>query len=140
MIISIIMFLGFILMYFLLKTTKDIAPKKETFKLVANKNSEALSFIVTYIVPFAVHFISINDWLSFAILFLIIGYLYLDTSLFCINPLLKIFFKYNVYLVEQDNRDFYLLSKKSYFKSGVYTLQIVPLTDSLIVEVKENGN
>ena len=133
-----IILIGFPFIFVLLRAIKDVAPRKEQFRLIANKNSEILNFIITYIIPFAMHFHSINDWLSFGLLFFIIAYLYLDTPIFCINPLLKIIFRYNIYLVEQNNKEYYLLSKRSYFRNGYYALNIVPLTTSLIMEAEES--
>lgn len=134
--VAIMIAMGVIPTFILIKLIEGIAPRKGTFRLIKSKNPEMLAFIVTYIVPFSIRFSRINDALSFIILFSIIIYLYFNTSLFSVNPSLKLFFKYNIYLVEGNNRVYYLLSKKTYFKTTKYTLSIVPLTDNLIMEVR----
>lgn len=130
---SILVLLGFISTKILFSTVHSVAPRNETLNIIANKNSDALSFIVTYILPFGVTFSSLNNWIAFGILFSIIFYLYIESSLFRINPLLKIFFKYNIYSVSLNNEEFFLLSKKDYVQGKIET-NVVYLTSCLMVE------
>ncbi|NTW34336.1 MAG: hypothetical protein HGB12_17240 [Bacteroidetes bacterium] len=70
-----------------------------TVKDVKNKNSEAIGYIATYIIPFL--FQSFNGWYEcFSILFLltVIYKIYINSSLILINPLLS--FKYAIYEIE----------------------------------------
>src|ERR1035437_6875706 len=58
---------------------------------VVSKDSEAMSYIVTYLLPFLdLHF---NDWATAAsllILFVTIGLLYVNSSMIHINPMLNL--------------------------------------------------
>lgn len=66
---------------------------------IRNKNSEAISYIATYIIPFA--FVELNNWfdlLSILFLILIIYRIYINSSLILINPILG--FKYSLYEIE----------------------------------------
>jgi hypothetical protein len=70
-----------------------------------NKNSEAISYIATYIIPFA--FVELNNWFDlFSILFLIliIYRIYINSSLILINPILG--FKYSLYEIEYLEKQF----------------------------------
>ncbi len=130
--------LGIISIFLLIKTIKSIAPKTVKIRFISNKNAETLSFIVTYVIPFGITFTTLNSRIAFGILFAIIFYLYLDTSLFCINPLLKIIFNYNIYLINIRKREYYLLSKKDHL-NGNATINMVFLTKNLAME-DENEN
>ncbi|QUF65357.1 hypothetical protein [Bacillus atrophaeus] len=72
---------------------------------VNSKGSEALNYIVTYIIPF----ISFNSNITnsegdfniptifaFLVLFLVIGYLYMHNNLYHINPVLSLFYDINI--------------------------------------------
>jgi len=105
---------GFILVVLLFKTIKSIVPSEEKITITELKNSEYLSFLVTYILPFLVDLTDIRIIISFSILLILVVYLYIDTLLFCINPLLKIFFKFNLYQVTMGDKKYYLISKNKH--------------------------
>ncbi|OSZ82095.1 hypothetical protein CAP35_02150 [Chitinophagaceae bacterium IBVUCB1] len=75
-----------------------------TVKEVTNKNSEAIGYIATYIIPFL--FQSFSGWYEcFSVLFLlvVIYRIYINSSLLLINPLLS--FKYAIYEIEYSAKD-----------------------------------
>lgn len=130
---------GYISVKTLFIYVSKIAPHNEEIEIIAEKNSEILNFIVTYILPLCLPLVDINGDLmlnsiiSLTILLLLIYYLYIDTSLFCINPLLKIIFNYNVYEVEIDNNNYFLLSKSKYSRKQKF-VQVKKLTSNLLIE------
>jgi len=131
--ISSIIILGFALIFLLVHTIKSVTPSQEKIIINENKNSEYLGFLVTYLIPFLVSFSGIREIISFSVLFILIAYLYLDTSLFGINPLLKIFFRYNIYNVSLGKTDYFLLSKIKH-KRGEKNLNIKKLGDNILIE------
>lgn len=143
LVLLIILFLSsYIPTKILFKEIASIAPRLEEINIISEKNSETLSFIVTYIIPFCIPLtkanneINLNNLFSLIILFSIIYYLYIETSLFCINPLLKILLKYNIYEVESQNKKYFLLSKKVH-SNRVKTIMIKELSKNLLVEEDE---
>ncbi|WLR41843.1 hypothetical protein LC087_13465 [Bacillus carboniphilus] len=85
-----------------LKATPNFPIKLD---MVYSKGSEALNYIVTYIIPF----ISFNSNITnsdgdfniptifaFLVLFLVIGYLYMHNNLYHINPVLSLFYDINI--------------------------------------------
>lgn len=109
---ALLVIIGFGLVCTILKLISEVVPSQEKFEILENKNSEYLGFLVTYILPFLVSFSTINQIFSFSLLMLLVAYLYIDTSLFCVNPFLKLFFKYNIYEVEFEKQKFYYLTQK----------------------------
>ncbi len=124
---------SFFLTFSLLKTIEDVTPSTEKITVEEMKNTDYLSFIVTYVIPFLVDLSGIKEIVSFAILFLIIAYLYMDTSLFCVNPLLKIFFRYNIYNVSLNEQKYYLLSKKNYNKGETASIPVKRLDKYILL-------
>lgn len=106
--------IGFSSVSLLLSTVQSVTPREEKVNLVQSKNSEYLGFLVTYILPFVISFSNVREIISFALLFVLIGTLYTETSLFAVNPLLKIFYGYNIYEVSLTGNRYFLLSKKKY--------------------------
>jgi hypothetical protein len=125
--------IGFIFVGLLIKTIKSVVSSEERIEIKELKNSEYLSFLVTYILPFLITFEGVRQVVSSALLFILIAYLYIETSLFCINPLLKIFFRYNVYEVNMGKQKYFLLSKNKH-KEGIINLEIKRVGDNFLLE------
>lgn len=123
-VVAILVVSSFLLTFLLMITVKDVTPSTEKITVDEMKNTDYLSFIVTYVIPFLVDLSGVKEIVSFAILFLIIAYLYMDTSLFSVNPLLKIFFRYNIYNVSLNEQKYYLLSKENYNKGETVSIPV----------------
>jgi len=122
------------LVYVLIRSIKKVVPSEENINIIELKNSEFLTFIVTYLVPFFGFDLDVPTIISSIIIFLIIGYIYVDTSLFCVNPLLKLIFGYNLYEVMINANKSYLLSK-SKLAHGEHSLKLNGLGESIYIEV-----
>lgn len=90
-----------------------------TVKDVKNKNSEAIGYIATYIIPFL--FQSFTGWyecLSVLFLMAIIFRIYINSSLLLINPLLS--FKFAIYEIEYEenkkNKNGLIISRNKYLQ------------------------
>lgn len=90
-----------------------------TVKDVKNKNSEAIGYIATYIIPFL--FQSFTGWyecLSVLFLMAIIYRIYINSSLLLINPLLS--FKFAIYEIEYEenrkNKNGLIISRNKYLQ------------------------
>ncbi|MEM4335412.1 MAG: hypothetical protein QXY61_00225 [Candidatus Anstonellales archaeon] len=125
---------GFILVTLLFKTIQSVVPSEEKITITELKNSEYLSFLVTNILPFILDDLSgIRDIISFSILLVLVAYLYIDTSLFCVNPLLKIFFRFNLYHVMMGDRRYYLISKNKH-KMISSKLSVKRIGEDILIE------
>lgn len=72
-------------------------------KDVKNKNSEAIGYIATYIIPFL--FQDINNWyetVSIFFLLLVIYRIYINSSLLLINPILSL--RFSIYEIEYEEK------------------------------------
>jgi len=128
-----------ILVWQLIQSIKTIIPSEENISIVELKNSEFLTFIVTYLVPFFGFDLDIPTLVSSILIFFIIGYIYVDTSLFCVNPLLKLIYGYNLYeIIITSDKDYsnkaYLLSK-SKLMHGKHGLKLNTLGENIYIEV-----
>jgi len=121
------------LCHLIIKSVREIVPEKELVCIIEPKNSEYLAFIVTYLIPILVVGIDIPTIISIVIIFIIISIIYIDSSLFCINPLLKIIFRYNIYEIEISKKRSYLLSKRRLYSTEM-NLNIKQLGDGVYID------
>lgn len=119
--IAVIVF--FVVLYFIFKhlvkkiidKLEYLAPREIEVKIKSEKNTEMLGFLLTYIVPFCITFENgLYDLFAFCLLFTLILYAYVKSSLFCINPLLNYSFGYNIYEIEMHNSDGFLLTTRKH--------------------------
>lgn len=80
---------------------------------IENKNSETITYLFTYIIPFIFQDLSqLDNVVSIIVLILITYFLYVDSTLIIINPILTIF-KYSIYNIEyEDKKEDKLIKKK----------------------------
>lgn len=127
---SIVGFIGYRL------TLKNIEQNSEngvpvTIKDVKNKNSEAIGYIATYIIPFL--FQRFDGWyecLSVLFLMVIIYRIYIHSSLILINPLLSV--RFAIYEVEYSENN-----KK---KNGMIISRNKSLQDDEKIKIYEIGH
>lgn len=123
-----------LLLFFpLLKSINSLAPSEEEIDILSNNNSEILGFIFTYIFPFLITFANINSIIAFAILIMMVFLIYVQTSIFSVNPLLNLLFGYSIYEVRHKNKKYFLLSRNRY-SSGKFNIRIKQLDLEVLIE------
>lgn len=106
-------------------------PREIEVQIKSEKNTEMLGFLLTYIVPFCITFENgLYDFFAFCLLFTLILYVYIKTSLFCINPLLNYSFGYNIYEIEMHNVDGFMLTTRKH-RNVSKSVRIYKITDNL---------
>lgn len=97
----------------------DLAPHSLTVKSATSKDGDAMSYIVTYIFPFLDA--PLNDVAkaaSLALMFLVLGILYVNSNLIYTNPILNLC-GYHVFQIETaDGKVSALITRRSYIPSG----------------------
>lgn len=136
--------LSFILVHILIRDLKRY--KDEAFQVtVVKANSVNYQYILTYFSAYIFPFITLNlsslaGILQFIVLWLLIGYLYVKNNLIYINPLLNIFYKYNVYETKMEYTDEdrtitfdgILLSKQE--KAEIVKAKVIKESEGLYIE------
>lgn len=120
--------------------------KEESFQVKATKVENVnYQYVITYFSSYIFPFITINlstvaGILQFAVLWSLIGYIYVKNNLVYINPTLNIFFKYNIYEADMEYEDgdenitfsAILLSKKE--KNSIKKMQVIQESEGLYIE------
>lgn len=89
----------FLLLNKMLKGTEDLKKTKVTVKNIKDVgHAQITNYFAGYILPFiTLDLTSITGLLVFIFLGSVIGYIYIHYELFYINPIISIFFDYNIY-------------------------------------------
>lgn len=114
------------------------SPKIEN---IQKKDSDVMAYIVTYLIPFlGIEFNNTLLTLSFILFITLVGYIYITSDLFYINPIFNVF-KYHIYEIEVKDK-----TKKSIFKILISyrkdnivgnVLSIINLEDNIYLEIKK---
>ncbi len=103
-----------------------------TIKDVKNRNSESISYIGTYIIPFLFQsYSTFYELFAISFLLFVIYKIYINSSLLLINPLLNI--KYSIYEID-------FLDKEKINKSGMVITQRKNLEEENIIKIVKIGH
>jgi hypothetical protein len=89
--------------------TLRLNPTHLTAERVSDKDSEIMSYIATYLMPFLTDFS--KPWIDLlpqGIFFFVIGFLYVSSNMIYINPTLT-FLRYHVFEIETEGEDVYTI-------------------------------
>ena len=111
-------------------------PVVEKIAKIQRKDTEVIAYLFTYIFPFLqLNFSDIINLLSLGIFFVILGIIYINSSMICINPTLNLI-GYHLYEIEnpEGNSRTLLSRNKRILKNS--ELKVIEIGDDLMV-VKE---
>lgn len=119
-----------------LRLAKKLASHSIVAATVSSRDGEAMSYIVTYLLPFLnVNFADLQDTTSLAILLFVIGVVYINSNMIHINPILNLR-GYHIFEVHSDDGKISaLICKRQYIRNGS-SLSVVSLGDYLLLEKK----
>ncbi|WP_039241065.1 hypothetical protein [Clostridium botulinum] len=121
----------------------------ETFTIkilkINNLNYEyVLTYFSAYIFPFiTLNLNTISGLCQFLILWILIGYVYIKNNLFYINPIINIFFKYNIYKMDFSymdeeeiiKKDIILFTQTDKYKLENRNINVIKENSELYIEL-----
>jgi len=103
---------------------------------VIRRDGEAMSYIVTYLVPFlAAPFGSLEEGIGLGIFFIMLAVLYVNSDMIHINPMLNLV-GYHVYEIELANGEVRSLIARRRVRRG-QQVSVVSASTDVMLEVKE---
>jgi hypothetical protein len=84
------------------------------------KNEATTSYLISYVLPF-MSFPIQGEWnqiAAFSIFFIVLGYLYINSNMIFINPLLSLA-GFHIFNVTNDKGDTYVVLTREYFRKGM---------------------
>jgi hypothetical protein len=115
-------------------SARALAPIKIVVEHARHRDTDAISYVVTYLIPFAgfeAH--TLRTRISLAIFLLIIGILYVRAHLFYVNPLLTVV-GFRLFEVETDSGRILLVISRRKFIGARSNLSLCTLSDYVFLE------
>lgn len=121
-------------LFIYMRVARRLAAHDVATKRVNPRSGDALAYIVTYLIPFlSVDLIGLRNALSLVLLILLIGFLYINSTMLYVNPVLNLF-GYRTFEVEsEDGKVSALLTRRNYIAAGE-TLRVRSLADYILLE------
>jgi len=117
-----------------LKTAARMSVDRVVVEKISGKDTEAMSYIVTYLIPFLdIKIDEPSNFISLLILFMVVAVVYVHSNLIYINPTLNIL-KYHLFEIEiEGGKTAALLSKRSFVERGS-NISVISLGDQIFLE------
>lgn len=117
--LAVVAVISVIVLFVFLHSARKLAPDKVAVSSVVSRDGDAMSYIVTYLLPFlAVKLSDIADVTSLGIVLFVIGLLYVNSNMIYTNPILNIA-GYHVFEIQDgDGKTTALICKRSYVRVG----------------------
>ena len=117
-----------------LAVARSLAPHEVTVQQATSKDSEAMSYVITYLLPFlGLDSSDGSDQISLAIFLFMLAALYISSNLIHMNPMLSLF-RYRILEIDSlDGKRSILLTKRVHIRPETKLL-VVPLSESIILE------
>lgn len=134
-IFSAISLLSLLVLYAFIHTSKSIEPSTVVVKQHIARDGDAMSYIVTYLVPFLdVKFTELDNVIGLGIIFLVLGILYVNSNMVYMNPVLNLVGFHIFDTRTGDDRPMVIITRRSFLASNAQ-LQVVLFGDYAGLEV-----
>jgi hypothetical protein len=128
--------LSVVVLFVFLNTAQRLAADKIKVDSVVSRDGDAMSYIVTYLLPFlAVKLNDIIDVASLGIVLLVIAILYVNSNMIYTNPVLNIAGYHIFEIQDADGKTTALVSKRAYVRTGS-EINVISAGDYVLLEKK----
>jgi hypothetical protein len=132
--LAIVGVLSVVVLFAFLHTAHKLSASKVRVASVISRDGDAMSYIVTYLLPFlAVKLNDPTDLISLGIVFAVIGLLYVNSNMIHTNPVLNIV-GYHIFEIEDsDGKTTALVCKRSYIRTDS-EIDAISIGDYVLLE------
>lgn len=111
-----------------------LAPHGVDVKAVTSRDGDAMSYIVTYLLPFLdARFSGTKDTVSLAVVLFILGVLYVNSNMIYTNPVLNLIGFHIFDIEDQNGKRSALITRRGYVRTGAL-LSASSLGDYVLLE------
>jgi hypothetical protein len=118
------------------KILPDRAPIQTTIATQKSRDSEVMSYVASYIIPFVTFpFTSWQQVVAMIVFITVLCLLYVNSDMLCINPMLNLF-RYRVYeiTVEQSAETYALITRRQHRLKHGDTIRVVDAGTGIFLE------
>jgi hypothetical protein len=126
-----------LVLFAFIQTGKKLASSKIVIKEHVARDGDAMSYIVTYLVPFLdIKFTEFENVIGLGIIFFVLGILYVNSNMIYMNPVLNLVGLHIFDTRTSDDRPLVLITRRSFLPSDVQ-LPVALFGDYAGLEVKQ---
>jgi len=134
--ITCIAVLSVMVLFIFLRLVGRLSPEKILVESVDSRDGDAMSYIVTYLLPFlAVNLNDVMDAGSLGIVLTVIAVLYVNSNMIYTNPVLNLAGFHIFEIHDAEGKTSALISKRAYLRTGI-EIQGVSVGDYVLLEKK----
>lgn len=125
-----------LVLFVFLRIAQKLAADRIKVDSVASRDGDAMSYIVTYLLPFlAVKLNDVTDVGSLGMVLVVIAILYVNSNMIYTNPVLNVA-GYHVFEIhDADGKTTALICKRAYIRTGS-EIDVISLGDYVLLEKK----
>lgn len=127
--------LSIIILLFFLRVARRLGRNVVTIERATAKDGDAMSYIVTYLIPFLdIKLDEPSSYGALLLLFFVVGVLYVNSNMIYINPMLNLFGYHIFEIDDKDGKASAIISRKDYVDRGAQ-INVVSLGNQVVMEV-----
>jgi hypothetical protein len=125
-----------LVLFVFLRIAQTFAADRIKVDSVASRDGDAMSYIVTYLLPFlAVNLSDMTDVASLGTVLLVIAVLYVNSNMIYTNPVLNIVGYHIFEILDADGKTTALICKRAYIRTGS-EISVISVGDYVLLEKK----
>lgn len=134
--IAVVAVLSVVVLFVFLRSVQKLASDKITVDSVVSRDGDAMSYIVTYLLPFlGVKLNDVTDAASLGIVLVVIAILYVNSNMIYTNPVLNIAGYHIFEIQDADGKTTALICKRAYVRMGS-EINVIAVGDYVLLEKK----
>jgi len=133
---AVVAVLSVVVLFVFLRIVQKMAVDTISVNSVVSRDGDAMSYIVTYLLPFlAVKLNDVMDAGSLGIVLLVIAILYVNSNMIYTNPVLNIAGYHIFEIHDADGKTTALICKRAYIRTGA-EIDVISVGDYVLLEKK----
>jgi hypothetical protein len=134
--IAVVAVLSVVVLFVFLRSAQRLASDKISVDSVVSRDGDAMSYIVTYLLPFlAVKLNDVTDAASLGLVLFVIAILYVNSNMIYTNPVLNIAGYHIFEIQDADGKTTALICKRAYVRMGS-EINVISVGDYVLLEKK----
>lgn len=134
--LPIVAVLSVLVLFVFLRVAQKLAADRIRVDSVTSRDGDAMSYIVTYLLPFlAVKLNDVTDVVSLGIVLVVIAVLYVNSNMIYTNPVLNIAGYHIFEIHDADGKTAVLICKRAYIRTGS-EIDVISVGDYTVLEKK----
>jgi hypothetical protein len=134
--LAVLAILSVVVLFIFIRNARKLTADKITVDSIISRDGDAMSYIVTYLLPFlAVKLSDVTDAASLGIVLFVIAILYVNSNMIYTNPVLNIAGYHIFEIQDAEGKTMALICRRAYVRTGS-EIDVISIGDYVLLEKK----